>query len=132
MFSADPLKLCQVGWGASLHSYFQISSEMFDQVQVWALAGPLKDIQRLVTKPRLRCLGCVIRGVVLLKGEPSPQSEVLSNMEVFIKDLSTLCSILLPSILMSLPVPAAEKHPHSMMLPSPCFTVGMVSGFLQT
>ena len=37
-----------------------------------------------------------------------------------------------PLILMRLPVPATEKHPHSMMLPPPCFTVGMVSGFLQT
>ena len=27
-FSADPLKHCQVGWGASLHSYFQVSPEM--------------------------------------------------------------------------------------------------------
>uniref|UniRef100_A0A674EWI5 Serine/threonine-protein kinase MRCK alpha n=1 Tax=Salmo trutta TaxID=8032 RepID=A0A674EWI5_SALTR len=35
------------------------------------------------------------------------------------------------SILTSLPVPAAEKHPHSVMLPPPCFTVGMVPGFLQ-
>ena len=26
----------------------------------------------------------------------------------------------------SFPVPAEEKHPHSMMLPPPCFTVGMV------
>ena len=33
-FSEDPLKLCQVGWGASLHSYFQVSPEMFDRVQV--------------------------------------------------------------------------------------------------
>ncbi|MEQ2242713.1 hypothetical protein ILYODFUR_038875 [Ilyodon furcidens] len=30
------------------------------------------------------------------------------------------------SILASLPVPAAEKHPRSMMLTPPCFTVGMV------
>ena len=45
-FSADPLNLCQVGRGASLHSYFQFSPEMFDRVQVQALAGPLKDIQR--------------------------------------------------------------------------------------
>uniref|UniRef100_A0A674AYS4 RAS guanyl-releasing protein 1 n=1 Tax=Salmo trutta TaxID=8032 RepID=A0A674AYS4_SALTR len=30
------------------------------------------------------------------------------------------------------PVPAAEKHPHSMMLPPPTFTVGMVPGFFQT
>uniref|UniRef100_A0A8C8HZM8 Eukaryotic translation initiation factor 4E family member 1c n=1 Tax=Oncorhynchus tshawytscha TaxID=74940 RepID=A0A8C8HZM8_ONCTS len=29
-------------------------------------------------------------------------------------------------------VPAAEKHQHSMILPPPCFTVGMVPGFLQT
>ena len=31
-----------------------------------------------------------------------------------------------PPILTSLPVPAVKKHPHSKMLPPPCFTVGMV------
>ena len=70
-FSTDPLKLCQVGWGALLHSYFQVALEIFDWVQVWALAGPLKTIQRLVPKPLLRCLGCVLRVVILLEGEPS-------------------------------------------------------------
>ena len=43
---------------------------------------------------------------------------------------SRICLCLAPfialSILTSLPVPAVEKHPHSMMLPPPCFTVGMV------
>ena len=93
-FSADTLKLCQVGWAELLHSYFQVSPEMFDWVQVWTLAGPLKDIQRLVPKPLLRCLGCVLRVIVLLEGEPSPQPEVLSTLEqVFIKDLSVLCSV---------------------------------------
>jgi hypothetical protein len=96
---------------------------MFDRVQVWDLAGPLKDIQRLVPKPLLHCLGCVLRFVVLLEGEPSTQTEVLSTLEqVFTKDLS---------LLTSLPVCAAEKHPHSMLLQSPCFTVWMVPGFLQ-
>ena len=72
----------------SLHSYFQVSPEMFD------LAGPLKDIQRLVPKPLLHCHGCVLRVIVLLEGEPSPQSEVLSALEqVFIKDPSVICSI---------------------------------------
>uniref|UniRef100_A0A4W5LMB8 von Willebrand factor A domain containing 5A n=1 Tax=Hucho hucho TaxID=62062 RepID=A0A4W5LMB8_9TELE len=51
--------------------------KMFDR----ALTGPLKDIQRLVPKPLLRCLGCVLRVIVLLEGEPSPQSEVLSALE---------------------------------------------------
>ena len=37
---------------------------------------------------------CVIRVVVLLEGEPSTQSEVLSALEqAFIKDLSLLCSV---------------------------------------
>ena len=92
-----------------MHSYFQVSPEMFGRVQV-----------------------LVHRVVVLLEGEPSPQSEVLSALEqVFIKDLSVLCSVHLSLDRTSLPVPASEKHPHSMMLPS-CFTVGMVPGFLQT
>ena len=69
-----------------LHSYFQVSPEMLDWVQVLALAGPLKDIQRLVPKPLLHCLGCVLRIVALLEGEPSPQS-VLSTLEqTVIKD----------------------------------------------
>ncbi|XP_064881036.1 1,4-alpha-glucan-branching enzyme-like [Oncorhynchus nerka] len=62
-----PLKLCQVRWGASLHSCFQASQEMFDRFQD-DLAGPLKDIEILVPKPLLRCLGCVLRVLVLLEG----------------------------------------------------------------
>ena len=108
--SSGPLKLCQVGWGVSLHSYFQLSPEMFNRIQVQPLARPLKDIQRLVPKPLLRCLGYVLR-YVLLEGEPLPQSEVLSVLEqVFIKDLSVLCSVHL-----SLDAdwsPASEKQPH--------------------
>ena len=67
---------------------------MFDRVQVQALADPLKDIQRLVPKPLLCCLGCVLSVIVLLEGEPSPQSEVLSALEqVFINDPSVLYSV---------------------------------------
>ena len=83
------LKFCQVGWGASLHSCFQVTPEIFNRVHVRAL-----DIQRLVPKPPLRCLGCVLRVVVPLECEHSPQSEVLSTLEqVFIKDLSGFCSV---------------------------------------
>ena len=84
----------QVGWGVSLHCYFQVNPEMFDGVQVRALAGSLKDIQRLVPQPLLQCLGCVLMVIALLEGEPSPQSEVLSALkQVFIKDLFEFCSV---------------------------------------
>ena len=72
------------------HSYFQVSPEMFDWVQVQALTGALKDIQGLVPKSLLRCLGCVLKVVVLLEGELSPQSEVLSR---FSSRISVLCSV---------------------------------------
>ena len=83
---------------------------MFDRVQVRAMPGSLKDSKRPVPKPLLCCFGCVLRVVVLLEGEPSPQSEVLSALEqVFIKDLSILLSVHLSPILTSLQVPATEK-----------------------
>ena len=64
---------------------------MFNRVQVWAVTGPLKDTRRLLPEQLLSCLDCVLRVGVLLEGEPSPQSEVLSTLEqVFIKDLSDL------------------------------------------
>ena len=63
--------------GALLHSYFQVSPEAEGLKSGLRLV--YKDIQRLVPKPRLRCLGCVLRVVVLLEGEPSPQAEVLSS-----------------------------------------------------
>ena len=95
------------------------------RVQIWALAGPLKDIHIVVLKPLLCYLGSVLWVVVLLEDEPSPQSEVQSALKHgIIKDVSA--ALIFPSTLTSLPVPAAEKHPHSMMLPPPCFTVGMV------
>ena len=66
---------------------------MFDRVQIRALAGPFKAIQRFVPKAT-PALSLLLRVVVLLEGEPSPQSEVLSALEqVFIKDLSVLCSV---------------------------------------
>ena len=59
--------------------HFQVSPEMFDWVHVMSLAGPLKDIHIVVPKPLLRCLGCVLRVIVRLEGEPSAQSEALST-----------------------------------------------------
>jgi hypothetical protein len=80
-----------------LHSYFKVFSEMFDRVKIQILAGPLKDIQRLVPKPLVHCLACVLIVLVLLEGEPSTQSEVLSaRQQVFCQ--GSLCTLLNSSL----------------------------------
>ena len=57
-----------------------------------------------------------------------PSLEVLRSLEQVLSWISLyFAPFIFPSILTSLPVPASEKHPHSMMLPPPCFTVEMVS-----
>ena len=108
-------------WGPSGDSNFHVSPEMFDWVQVRTLAGPLKDIHRR--------LGYVLRVIVLLEGEPLAQSEIMSAQDSFLLGYPwTSAPFSFPSTLTSLPVTAAEKHPHSMILPSPSFTVGMALG----
>ncbi len=90
----------------------------------WAI----QEQSRVVVKPLLRYFSCVLRVIVLLEGKPSAQSEVLSTLwRRFSSRISLyLAAFIFPSIATSRPVPAAEKHPHSMMLPPPCFTVGPV------
>ena len=114
-----------------MDSHFQVSPEIFDWVQVRALAELLKDIHRVVLKPLLLSLGCALSIIVWLEGEPSGQCEILSALDqVFIKDISRhlLASFHFPSNLTRPPVPVAERQPHSMMLPTPCFIVGMLLG----
>ncbi len=79
-FSLDHLKLSQVGWEPSVDSHLQVSPKMSDWFQVPALAGPLKDVHKVVLKTLLHCLGCVRRVIVMLEGELSAQSEVLSAL----------------------------------------------------
>ena len=67
---------------------YVLISDYWD-IQVRALAGPLKDIQRLVPKPLLCCLGCVLKVVVLLEGEPSPHT----LEQVFIKNFPVLSAV---------------------------------------
>ena len=73
------------------------SLEMFDRVQARAPAGPLKDIQRLVPKPLVHCLGCVLTVIVLLEGQSSNQ-KYLSHAPntTGIVDLTVKCLLTSP------------------------------------
>ena len=88
---------------------------------------PLHNIYLVVFKPFL----CSFRVIVFLENK-----YVRVRVRLNILSLSSIPSssrislyfgaFILPSTFTSLPEPAAKKHPHSMMLPPPCFMLGRV------
>ena len=93
-FLADLLKLCQVGWGASVNSNLQVFPQILNGIQVWALAGPLKDFHVLVLKPFQCCFGWIVGVIVLLEHKSLWQSQVFCTLkQVLLKDLPVFSSI---------------------------------------
>ena len=89
---------------------------MVDCIQVRVLVGPLKNIHWVDPKQLLHCLGCVLMVIVLLEGEPLSHPEDLSTLDqVFIKDISTLCSVQLSLNLDQSLSPWRLKKPHSIV-----------------
>jgi len=61
------------------------------------------------------------------KTQPRPIFNVITEgRRLFPKISQYMATVILSLIQCSRPVPCAEKHPQSMMLPPLCFTVGMV------
>lgn len=109
--------LCQVGWWAlvAILMYLQKCS-IGSKSGVWLRHS---RTFRVVPMPLLHCLDFVLRVIGLLQSVPSAQSEVLSPVNWAVKQ--------------------SKKHFQSMILPPPCFTVGVVvcrwwvmPSFLQT
>ena len=89
-FLADLLKLCQVGWGVSVNSNLQVFPQILNEIQVWALAGPIKDFHILVLKPFQCCFGCMLGAIVLLE----QQSKVSCCLkQVLLKDFPVFGAI---------------------------------------
>ena len=105
--SADPLKICRVGWVVLLHSYFQVSPEMFrsgsSPASGWATQGHSEACTE-ATPALPWCLGLLSCWKVNLR--PS-----LRSWALWIKDLCTLltssflCSALPQSWLVSQSLP---------------------------
>ena len=72
---------------------------------------------------------CMLWFVVMLEGPVTSKVQLSSRLlQVPLKNFQVVFFFMMPSILYSAPGPlhVAAKHPHSMMLPPPCFTVGIV------
>ena len=138
-FFAGPLKHHQVGWGASVHSHFQISTcSISFKSGLWL--GNSRSFAELSCSHSFVFLALCLESLSCwaMNLYPSLRSRALwsrfsSRMSLYI------AAFIFPSILTSLQVPATEKHHRSMMLPPPCFTAGIVlarwwtvPGFLQT
>lgn len=117
-FSADPLQLCQVGWVPSVDRHLQVSPESFyvwlgsSQGSVWATQGHPQSCSD--ASPALSWLWAVGHGLVgrwNLSDGPEPLDQL------FIKDVFVLSSIQLSlnphQYCAVIPVPDAEKHPHT-------------------
>ena len=105
----------------SLKSYHRFSIELRSGLQ-------LGHSNTFPLKPLKCCFSSMLRVIVLLEGEPPfPVSNLWKTETGFPSRISLyLVPTIIPSILTSFPVPADEKHPHSMMMPPPCFPVGML------
>jgi hypothetical protein len=86
-FSADPLKICQVGWGVLLHSYFRSLHKCFK----FKFKSGLWLSHSRTFRVLFRSHSCVVLAVCL---DLLSCWKVLSALEqIFIKDLSVLCSV---------------------------------------
>ena len=72
-FLAYLLKLCEVGWVASMNSNLEVFPQIPNGIQVWALVGPLIGFHILVLKPLQCCFGCMVGVIVLLERKSSPR-----------------------------------------------------------
>ena len=93
----------------------------------WATQGHSETCPEATPALLAVCLGPLSCWKVNLR--PSLRSWALSSR--FSSRISLyFAPFIFSSSLTILPVPATDKHSHSMMLPPPCFTIGMVPGFL--
>ncbi len=103
-------------------AHFQVSPEIFDWAQAQAVAGPLKDIHRVVYKPLLLCLG----SLSCWKVNRLPSLRLWMLWTGFSWRLSQYIFVYWTCLLLWR-VPAPEKQPHSMRLLPAHFTFGMSS-----
>ena len=110
-----------------IHSHLKFFPKIFYGFEVWRLTRPFQNINTIILKPFLSTFSCVLRIVVLLKCRfavklqcyHTPQKVSRQNVLIF-------KAFIFPSMISISPTLLDAKHPHSITLPPPNFTVGIV------
>ena len=103
--------------------FFQVQWQTLYCIEIWTNTRSPRSIQDTKIVLYKPCM-CSFGAIVLLCWRTNFKAQVSEN---YMKVSSRIffAAFILYSTLTSLPGPAVEKHPHSIMLPPPCFTVGM-------
>ncbi len=124
LFFAKTLQICQIVRASPVHSPLQITPQIFNWIQVWALAGPFQNFiifwwSRSFVEFDVcyRLLSCW--KMKFLFSFLAEAWRFCANIDWYME------LFIIPSTLTKAPVPE-EKQPQSVMLLPPCFTVGMV------
>ncbi len=67
LFFAKTLQICQIAMASPVYSPLQIIPQIFNRIQVWALAGPFQNFSLFLVKPFFCWFGCMLWVVVVLK-----------------------------------------------------------------
>lgn len=99
---------------------FQVKLQNLDRIGTWTLTQTLQDTDTVATDSlRLYSWAHCLAGKQIFSQVSCRLHQVFSS-----RTYLYYSAVILPSTLTSFPGPAAEKHPHTMMLPLPCFMLG--------
>lgn len=109
IFLSEPFKLYQVGCEASVHSYFQISLEMFNKIQIWlghsrTFTGWSRSHSFVILTVCLELLSCC-----KISLHPSLIFRALWD-RLSSRMFLSIAAFSFPTTLSSLPLPAAKEH----------------------
>ncbi len=115
LFFSKTLRICQIARASPVHKPLQITPQIFKRFGSGLWLG--LSFVNLDVCFRLSCWKMKFLFIFRFLAEAWRfYASIDWYLELFI----------IPSTLTKSPVPAEEKQPRSMMLPPPCFTVGMV------
>ncbi len=127
LFFTKMLHICQRARASPVHSPLQVTPQIFNRFRAGLWLGHSKTLsssgEAILLLILMYALGCCRSE----RWSSSSSSAIYKEAWRFCSNIDWYLELfIIPSTLTKAPIPAEEKQPQSVMLPPPCFTVGMV------